>query len=477
MKILFVAGEANPFIKTGGLGDVMGALPQALKELGVEARVIIPKYKNIINELSKNLKFIKHFNVQLGWRNQYCGIFEHEFEGVIYYLVDNEFYFNRDNLYGYGDDEERFSYFDKAVLETICEIEWYPDIIHCNDWHSGMIPVLLKLDYSKRKNYSEIKTVTSIHNLLFQGVFSKEILGDYFGYDDEVFNNGSLEFHGGISFMKGAISYSDRISTVSKTYAEEIQTPQYGEKLDGLLKHKNYMLKGIVNGIDYKEYNPCNDHYIYKKFNKKNIEYKLENKLALQRELGLPEKANTPMIGIVSRLAGQKGFDLILSIIDEFLQKDIQIVLLGTGDREYEEHFRMCQGRYRDKISANIKFDNILAHKIYSASDMFLMPSYFEPCGLGQLIALRYGSIPIVRETGGLKDTIVNYDEYNNVGNGFTFKEYNANALKKAINNALKVYENREIWQKLIKEAMESDNSWGKSAKEYMELYQGLIEG
>ncbi|MPQ43313.1 glycogen synthase GlgA [Clostridium tarantellae] len=475
MKVLFVASEASPFIKTGGLGDVMGALPQSLKDMGVEARVVIPKYKNIKKEILENLKFIKWFMVSVGWRNQYCGVFEYEYENVIYYLIDNQYYFNRDTLYGHYDDGERFAYFDRAVLNFLKEINWCPDIIHCNDWHTGMIPVLHKLEYIKDDFYKNIKTVFSIHNLLFQGVFQKEILPDLFGYDYQSINNGSLEFYDCMSFMKGAINYSDRVATVSKTYAKEIQTPYYGEKLEGLLIERSNALIGIVNGIDYKEYNPEKDSYIYKNYSLKSIENKLENKLALQKELGLPIKTNTPMIGLISRLTNQKGCDLIVNIANKLLQNDVQLVILGTGDREYEEHFKGLQYMYRDKVVANIRFDNSLAHKIYAASDMFLMPSLFEPCGLGQLIALRYGAIPIVRETGGLKDTILPFNQYNGLGNGFSFTNYNSNDLMHVINYALETYKNKDVWTSIVTQAMNSNNSWGKSAKEYKELYEELL--
>lgn len=475
MKVLFVAGEAHPFIKTGGLGDVMGALPQEIKELGVEARVIIPKYKNIKKDILDKLRFIKWFMVYVGWRKQYCGIYEYVHENVKYYLVDNEYYFNRDGLYGHYDDGERYAFFDRAVLEALKEINWCPDIIHCNDWHTAMIPVLHKLEYRKDDFYKDIKTIFSIHNLLFQGIFSPQVLPDLFGYDFRAFDNGSLEFYGSISFMKGAINYSDKISTVSNTYALEIQTCEYGEKLDGLLRYRSNDLKGIVNGIDYKEYNPKNDKYIYINFSMETIKDKVKNKIALQRELGLPVREDTPMIGIVSRLTSQKGFDLIINIVNNILQNNVQLVLLGTGDYEYEEHFKGLQSMYRDKVSANIKFDNQLAHKIYAASDMFLMPSLFEPCGLGQLIALRYGTVPIVRETGGLKDTILPYNQYNGVGNGFSFTHYDSNDLMYVINYALETYKNKEVWKSLVTQAMNSNNSWRKAAEEYKALYEEII--
>ncbi|MGG7179454.1 glycogen synthase GlgA [Clostridium paraputrificum] len=475
MKVLLVASESHPFIKTGGLGDVVGALPKSLVKNGNDVRVIIPKYKNINNKIKEKLNFIKWFMVQVGWRSQYCGVFEYKEAGVTYYLLDNEYYFGRDALYGYYDDGERFAYYDRAVLEFIKEINWQPDIIHCNDWHTGMIPVMLKLEYVRDDFYRSIKTVFSIHNMLFQGVFSPEVLPELFGYDMEPFNNGSLEFYGGVSFMKGGINYADKISTVSYTYADEIKTPQYGEKLDGLLRERGYAIKGILNGIDYEEYDPYNDPYIYKSFENGGIEDKQVNKLALQKELSLPVNKDIPMIGIVSRLTNQKGLDLIVNIADRLLQSNIQLVILGTGDNHYEEHFKNVQYRYKDKVSTNIMFDNGLAHRIYASCDMFLMPSLFEPCGLGQLMALRYGAVPIVRETGGLKDTISPYNQYNGVGNGFSFNNFNSNELLMITEYALRIYEDKDRWKSIVSQAMNSNNSWDKSAGEYSELYVEVI--
>ena len=476
MKVLFAASEAHPFIKTGGLGDVMGALPKSLTKLGVDARVVIPKYKNIKDELKQKLQFVKWFTVSVGWRNQYCGVFQYQYNGVIYYFIDNEYYFNRDGLYGYFDDGERFAFFNRAVLEFIKQIDWQPDLINCNDWQTGMVPVLLNLEYKKDEFYSKIKTVFSIHNLLFKGSFSPKVLPELFGYDYMPLVNGSVELDGSVSFLKGGLNYCDQITTVSNTYAEEIKTPQYGEGLDGFLRSKSYYLMGIVNGIDYEEFNPQDDKFIFKNFNINSLDNKVENKLALQRELGLPQKKDTPMIGLISRLTHQKGCDLIVNMIDRLLQRDIQIVILGTGDYWYEETFKNLQYRYPDKVSANIKFDNTLAHKIYAATDMFLMPSLFEPCGLGQLIALRYGSIPIVRETGGLKDTISPYNKYNGVGNGFGFKNFNSNELMQIMEYALTIYNDKNAWNNIIRQAMNSDNSWEKSAMQYKWLYEGVVK-
>ena len=475
MNILFVASEAHPFIKTGGLGDVMGALPISLNALGADVRVVIPNYRDINKDIKSKLKFIDSFNVKVGWRTQYCGILEYEYQGIKYYLLDNEYYFKRGGLYGYYDDGEKFAFFSRATLEFIKHIDWTPDIVHCNDWQTAMVPVLHKLEYIKEKRLKKIKTILSIHNLFFKGIFSPDVLPELFGYDYEPFLNGSIEHNGAVSFLKGGINYSDKIITVSKTYAKEIKTSEYGEGLDGLLKYRESFLEGIVNGIDYKEYNPEKDKYIYKNYDIKNIENKKFNKKKLQKELNLPIDSEIPMIGLVSRLTHQKGCDLIIKILDDLLKDNVQVVVLGTGDYIYEESFKRFSNKYPEKLSSNIKFSNELAHKIYASSDMFLMPSLFEPCGLGQLIALRYGSIPIVRETGGLKDTVIPYNEYTEDGNGFGFINYSQDELIKIIRYALSIFKDNNRWNLIIKNAMESDNSWEKSAKEYVRIYEEMV--
>ncbi|MDS0528467.1 glycogen synthase GlgA [Clostridium sp. SHJSY1] len=474
MKVLFVATEAHPFIKSGGLGDVAGALPKALVKKGVDVRVIIPKYRNINWELKEKIKFVKWHTVNVGWRTQYCGVFEYNHEGVIYYLIDNEAYFDRDGLYGYYDDGERFAFFDRAVLDTLKQINWQPNVIHCNDWQTGMVPVLLRLEYSKDLFYCGMRTIFSIHNILFQGCFDKTILPELFGYNYEPYKNKSLEFDKGVSFMKGGINYSDLISTVSYSYANEIKTPDFGERLDGLLRCRADSLRGIVNGIDYEEFNPVTDNYIYKKYDVSNLKDKQINKVELQRELGLYESKTTPMIGMITRLTKQKGLELLTYIGERLLEQDVQLVIVGTGDKNFEDYFKWLDYRYGNKVSANIKFDNALAHKVYASSDMFLMPSLFEPCGLGQLIALRYGTIPIVRETGGLKDTVTPYNEYEESGNGFSFRKFNGDEMFNTIQYAINTYYDKRKWNKLIRHAMHSDNSWSKSADDYLNMYNEL---
>jgi starch synthase len=475
MRVLFVVSEASPFIKTGGLGDVAGALPKALAKKNVDVRVVIPKYKEINWELRDKLRFVKCFNVRVGWREQFCGVWEYFYNGVTYYLLDNEMYFKRDGIYGFYDEAERFAFYDRAVLDMLRQIDWQPDLIHCNDWQTGMLPVLLKYEY-KRKDmfYWNMKIVYTIHNIAFQGIFDAQILPELFGFDMELYNNNYLKFDDGVSFMKGGLYCSDIITTVSNTYAYEIQTPEYGERLDGVLRDRAYALRGITNGIDYDDYNPKADKFIKKHYDVNSIKNKVINKTELQKELGLTVNESIPMFAMVTRLTYQKGLDLLVNISDRLLQQNIQLVILGTGEKQYEEHFKWLKHKYGNKVSANIKFDNAMASRIYAASDMFLMPSLFEPCGLGQLIALRYGSIPIVRETGGLKDTVNAYNEYTGEGNGFVFRNYNADELHNIIQYALRIYENKKRWNNLIKNAMESDNSWNKSAEVYLDLYREL---
>lgn len=475
MRVLFVASEASPFIKTGGLGDVAGALPKALAQKNADVRVVIPKYKEINWEVRDKLRFVKWFNVKVGWREQFCGVWECFHNGVTYYVLDNEAYFKRDEVYGFYDDAERFAFFDRAVLDMLRQIDWQPDLIHCNDWQTGMLPVLLKFEYKRNDMfYWKMKCVYSIHNIAFQGVFDPQILPELFGFDMELYNNTCLKFDDGVSYMKGGLYYSDVITTVSNTYACEIQTPEYGQRLDGVLRDRSYALRGITNGIDYDEFNPKTDRFIKKNYSINSIEDKAINKTELQKELGLTVDKNIPMLAMVTRLTSQKGMDLLVNISDKLLQENVQLVILGTGDKHYEEHFKWLDSRYGNKVSANIKFDNGLANKIYAACDMFLMPSLFEPCGLGQLIALRYGSIPIVRETGGLRDTIIAYNEYTGEGNGFSFRNYSSDELYNIIKYALWIYKDKGKWENLIENAMNSDNSWNRSAQIYLDLYREL---
>ena len=407
MKILYVAAEAVPFAKTGGLADVAGSLPKALKADGVDVRVIMPKFGKIPEAYRNAMEHVYDGELPVAWRKKYVGLDKYELDGVTYYFVDNEEYFNREGFYGYDDDAERFSFFSRAVLDLLQAMDFWPDVIHTNDWHAGLVNVFLKLDHMGDARYERIKTVYTIHNLKYQGVFPKDVMPDVLGLDWKYFNNGDLEFYDAVNFMKGGIIYADAITTVSKTYAKEIQYPYFGEHLDGLLRSREQDLSGIVNGIDYSVYNPRTDKYIFETYDEESLDRKLDNKIALQKSLGLPERRNVPLIAIVSRLVEPKGMDLVVRMMDEILQhEDIQLVVLGTGEKRYEDWFKGLAWRYPKKVSVNIYFSNELAQRIYAGADIFLMPSKYEPCGIGQLIALRYGTIPVVRQTGGLKDTV-----------------------------------------------------------------------
>lgn len=473
LKVLFVAAEAVPFIKTGGLADVAGSLPKALTAQGVDIRVVMPKYENIPAEYQQKMKHIGETTVNLSWRSQYCGVSKLTQDSVPFYFIDNEYYFKRSGLYGYDDDAERFAFFSKAVFEILPLIDFVPDIIHCNDWHAGMVSVFLKDQYHFK--YPKLRTVYTIHNLRYQGVFGKDIIDDILGLDWKHFHEGGVEFDGDVNYMKSGIVYSDFITTVSQSYAEEIKCPFYGEQLDALLREKSHCLAGIINGIDYDVYDPRKDEKIYYKYSTENIYDKVENKVKLQEKLGLPQNRSIPMIGLVARLVAPKGLDLIAHVIEELISgENVQIVILGTGESQYEELFRNMAWKYPRKVSANIMFDNELAQQIYAAADMFLMPSQYEPCGIGQLIALKYGTIPIVRETGGLKDSVRAYNKYDGTGNGFSFANYNAHELLFAIKKALGAYDDKAVWQGIIKNAMKSDFSWQRSAKQYLKLYENL---
>jgi starch synthase len=455
------------------LADVIGSLPRALKEQNVDVRVILPKYEDIPENIRGEMKRVAEFRVYVGWRNQYCGLEEFTQDGIHYYFIDNEFYFKRKGIYGYGDDAERFVFFSRAVCEALSYMDFVPDIIHCHDWQSGLVPFILKAHYGHLPQYRSIKTVFTIHNLKYQGHFSRELLQDLLGVGDDYFSTDGLEFYGGGSCMKGALLYADLITTVSKTYAEEIQTPYFGENLDGVLRARNGDLYGIVNGIDNEVYDPMKDPNVSVKF-RNALSKKRQNKTLLQEELGLPVGADIPLIGVVSRLVEQKGIDLITRVLDELLQMDIQFVLLGAGEWKYEQSFKDAATRYPDKLSVNIKFEEGLASKIYAASDMFLMPSQFEPCGLGQLIALRYRSVPIVRETGGLKDTVIPYNEFSGEGTGFGFSNYNAHEMLFTVERALEFYHDTEVWMRIVNNIAKTDFGWGQAAKQYKQLYQQL---
>lgn len=475
MKILYAASEAAPFIKTGGLADVAGSLPIALRKNDCDIRVVMPLYSTISPEYRKDMEKIGEFYVSLNWRNQYAGIFFLERQGVKYYFIDNEYYFKRDNIYGEFDDGERFSFFSKAVTLLPRVLSFKPDIIHVNDWHTGLVPLYVR-DFAKGDPfYEEIKTVFTIHNLKYQGVFPNIVLDEVAGLSREYYCEEGLKFYDNINFMKSGIVYSDRFNTVSNTYAKEIQYPFFGEGLEGIIKKHEHKLTGIVNGIDYNVYSPDIDENISKNYDISTIEDKGENKIALQRKYNLPINGDIPVIAMVSRLVSMKGLDIVRYIMDELLQEDIQFIVLGTGDREYEDMFRYFQGKYPDRMAARIYFNEGEAHMIYAGADIFVMPSMIEPCGISQLISLKYGTIPIVREIGGLKDTIIPYNRYTGEGNGFSFANFNAHELLFTIRDALKLYKDRKKWEKLMIQAMKSKNDWEESSKKYMELYGDVL--
>ncbi len=471
MKVLFATSEAYPYAMSGGLADVAGALPKALRKRFVGCRIILPLYGTISEEMRKSMTFVCNITVPVAWRKQYCGVFEAHLDGVIYYFIDNQYYFNREGLYGYYDDAERYAFFSRAVLEVIQHIGFVPDIIHCNDWQTALIPCYLNAFYKQNDLYKNIKTVYTIHNIQYQGKYGEELYTDVLGLPEG--EESIVEYDGCINFMKGAIQCADKITTVSPTYAKEILNEFYSHGLDYILKQFTYKLTGIVNGIDTVVYDPEADPLIYKNFNVKTIESKEENKKQLQKEMGLPEKSDTPVIGIVTRLVKHKGLDLVKCVFEDILKQDVQFVILGSGEYEFESFFSEMAEKYPDKVGLILGFKPALAHKIYAGADIFLMPSLSEPCGLAQMIALRYGTIPIVRKTGGLNDTI--RDSGDNEGNGFTFANYNAHDMQTAVWRALEGYKDKDGWDILRKRAMNCDNSWKSSANQYIGLYKELI--
>ena len=478
-KILFVASEGVPFIKTGGLADVVGSLPKYIDRNYYDIRVILPKYTCMKQEWKDKIQYISHFYMDFNWKNEYVGILTAEVDGITYYFVDNEGYFG--GFKPYGDNTlfeiEKFAFFSKAALAILPVVDFQPDLIHCHDWQTGLIPVYLKERFHDGDFYRNIKSVLTIHNLKFQGRWDPKEVQSITGLPEYYFTPDKLESYKDANLLKGGIVYADAVTTVSSTYAEEIKTPFYGEGLDGLMCARSNSLRGIVNGIDYEEFNPQTDPHIVKNYSPINFrKEKIKNKRALQTELNLERNDKKMMIGIVSRLTDQKGFDLIAYVMDRLCQDDIQLVVLGTGEERYENCFRHFAWKYPDKVSANIFYSDPLAHKIYASCDAFLMPSLFEPCGLSQLISLRYGTVPIVRETGGLKDTVQPYNEYESTGTGFSFRNYNADEMLNTIRYAESIYSGRKReWNKIIDRAMAADFSWKASAQKYQEMYDWLI--
>ncbi len=477
-KILFAASESVPFIKTGGLADVVGSLPRCFDKKYFDVRVILPKYLCIPEKFRKEMNYVNHFYMDIGSRTQYVGIFEMKLDGVQYYFIDNEYYFSGDRPYGDVKwDIEKFCFYSKAVLSVLPVLDFKPDLIHCHDWQTGLVPVYLKDSFQRNEFFRGIKSVMTIHNLKFQGVWDVETLKAYSGLPDYLFSPDKLEAYKAGNMLKGGLVYADAITTVSDTYAEEIKTPFYGEGLDGLLAARSRDLRGIVNGIDYQEYNPETDPFIKKNYNVENFrKEKIKNKRALQEELGLAQDDKKFLIGVVSRLTDQKGFDLVAFMMEEMCRMNVQFAILGTGDWNYENMFRHFDWKFGDQVSSNIYYSEEMSHKIYAASDAFLMPSLFEPCGLSQLMALRYGTVPIVRETGGLKDTVQPYNEYEGTGTGFSFGNYNAHEMLNTVRYAQHVFANKKRdWNKIIERGMQADFSWEVSAHKYSDMYDWLI--
>lgn len=474
MRILYAASEVAPYIKTGGLADVAGSLPKALSKEGHQVYVVLPLYSKIDIAIRNQMKQEAYFYVDLVWRHQYVGVFSLEADGVKTFFLDNEYYFHRNSLYGQGDDGERFVFFQRALVQMLKVLDLRVDIVHANDWHTGLVPLYIK-DYARGDEfYSGIKTVFTIHNLKYQGLFPPSIL-ELAGISEEYYHNEGLKYYDKVNFMKAGIVYCDRLTTVSESYAEEIRYEFYGEHLQGIIRLHEWKLRGIVNGIDYDVYDPKKDARLPYHYSVKDLDGKALNKEALQRYFDLPEKKDVPVIGMVTRLVATKGLDLVRYILDELLQEDIQVVVLGTGEDEYENMFRHFQWRYPDKLSAHIYFNEGESHLVYGGSDIFLMPSLAEPCGISQLIAMRYGTLPIVREVGGLKDTVAPYNRFTGEGTGFSFSNYNAHELLYSIREAIEVYKEKEIWNSLIVQAMNAKTDWTVSSSRYIALYEELL--
>lgn len=478
MKILFAASEVAPFIKTGGLADVAGSLPNALAKNGHDVHVILPLYEKITAQWREQMTFVKHFIVPLAWRKAYCGIFELVRDGVTYWFVDNEYYFKRSDIYGHFDDGERFAYFSRAIVEVPGQLDWIPDVIHCNDWQTALVPIYLLDAEHIAPALRNTKSVYTIHNIEYQGRYSRGILEDVFGLDGSYFHEGLLAYYGDINLMKGAIYASDYVTTVSPTYAQELREPFYAHGLAGVIADNAHKLRGILNGIDTALYDPWHDPSIAKFYSPRQPQGKAVCKAALQRAVGLREDPNVPIIACVSRLASHKGFDLVIHVLHEIMAMGVQMVVLGTGEAHYEEAFRQAAAQYPGHFSAQLCYNAELSGTIYAGADIFLMPSVAEPCGLSQIIAMRYGTLPLVRETGGLKDTVIPFNCTDNSGTGFSFANINAHDMLCVLQNAVALYHNDPpAWKALMKQAMTADFSWDRSAASYLEIYHQITGG
>ena len=477
MKILFASSEVAPFIKTGGLADVAGSLPQALAREGHEVKVILPLYEGIGQEWREQMTFLKYFNVTLSWRQVYCGIFQLEREGVAYWFVDNEYYFKRWQLYGHFDDCERFAFFSRAIIETPGQLDWAPDIIHCNDWQTALVPVYLLEEKYRIPQLGGTKSVFTIHNIEYQGRYGDQVLQDVIGLDKSYLNEGMLAYHRDVNLMKGAIMASNFVTTVSPTYAQELRTPFYAHGLDGVINQQSGKLEGILNGIDVDLYDPATNPGLAANFTPRAlVKGKNQCKQALQQAVGLQENPDVPIIACVSRLVGHKGFSLVTDSLQEIMGLDVQMVVLGTGDWQYEEAYRQAQNQYPGRFAAQLTYSAPLSTMIYAGADLFLMPSVSEPCGLSQMIAMRFGTIPVVRETGGLKDTVVPYNKFDGTGRGFTFANINAGDMVWVLREAVDLYHsNKKAWRALQREGMTADFSWDNSARQYLDIYQRIL--
>lgn len=477
MKLLFAASECAPFFKSGGLGDVLGALPKELVNKGHEVRVVLPYFVQLMpDKYKEELEDVAQFTVRVGWREEFCGIKKLVKDNVTYYFIDNLKYFDRGALYGYDDDAERFAFFQLAAIEMLEVVDYIPDIYHVNDWQTAVIPVLLKDKYQWKEGLRGIRTVLTIHNLMFQGIYDQIVLSDLFGIGYDAFHEHGLKYYNNVNFLKGGIYYSDLVTTVSPTYADEIQTPEFGMGLHEDLQKVHFKLVGLLNGIDYDAYDPETDETIPATFSVDDLSGKAENKAALQKKVGLPENPDIALMGVVTRLDEQKGIQLIIDSMDELMEyRDVQIVLLGTGKPYYEEAFEHFNAKYPNKFKGIIDFDVNLAQLIYAGTDAFLMPSAFEPCGLSQMNSMRYGTLPIVHETGGLADTVIPYHHVTGEGTGFSFYGFNDYTLRGTIDHALSIYyDYPDQWKQLMEQAMVADNSWEKAADAYVEQYKRL---
>ena len=477
MNILFASSEVAPFIKTGGLADVAGSLPQALAKEGHQVTVILPLYQGISQFWRDQMTFLKHFNVSLSWRQAYCGLFQLEREGVTYWFVDNEYYFKRAQIYGHFDDCERFAFFSRAVLAAPAQLDWAPDIIHCNDWQTALVPIYLKDDSVREERFRSIRTVLSIHNIEYQGRYGAECMGDLFGLDRGWVDDGTLLLDGDLNLLKGAILTADAVNAVSPTYAQELKNPYFAHRMEGILTQCGYKLSGVLNGIDMKLYDPAADGRITANYTAEDLSGKAADKTALQNLMGLNEEPNTPIIAMVSRLVSHKGLDLLREVMGDIMELPAQFVVLGSGDAGYEEFFRRTAERYPGRMAVRLGYNEALSMAIYAGADLFLMPSRSEPCGLSQMISMRYGTVPIVRETGGLKDTVQPYEAWRDAGTGFTFANYSSADMLHVIREAVYLYKDYpDAFARLRDRAMAQDFSWNRSAGDYLRIY-GAVTG